>query len=291
MYMKILLIGSDGFVGKEVAKLLEKKHTLKGYDQTNGKNILNVSDLEEEMRGTDVVIHLAAIIENDSPQLWEVNVKGTKNVVEAAAKNKVKKLIFLSSTGVYGCPKEKVNEKSETRPENNYEKSKLEAEKIVLGHKEKICVNIIRSAMVLGANNYWKKMFNLLKKNYPLPCGGKNTFQVTYVKELARAIETVLKKGKCGETYLVATKEKWTLNEFCETGKKLLGMKNTKVKHVPGFIGVIIGKITGSKTLTAENIRHLSKERNYDLRKITKLSYKQKQPLKEAIQEIVKELN
>lgn len=289
--MKILITGSKGFVGKEVIKVLSKKHKIKEYDQTLGKNILNESDLEEEMNGIDVVIHLAAIIENDSPNLWEINVKGTKNVVETAAKNKVKKLILLSSTGVYGCPKEKVNEKSKTNPENNYEKSKLEAEKIVLGHKEKICVNIIRSAMVFGTNNYWKKMFEMLEKNYPLPCIGDNTFQVTYVRELARAIEIILRKGKCGETYIVASKEKWTLNKFCKKEKNILGIKDVKINHIPSFFGIIVGKITGSKTLTKENIRHLSKERSYDLRKINNLGYKQKYSLEKAMKEVTSELN
>jgi len=123
-----------------------------------------------------------------------------------------------------------------------------------------------------------------------LPCSGKNTFQVTYVKELGRAIELLLRKGKCGETYLVATEEKWNLNEFCEETKKALGIKQTKMKHIPSFVGILFGKITGSKTLTRENIRHLSKERNYSLKKINALGYKQKYLLRKAIEETTKEL-
>lgn len=258
--MKILITGTSGFLGTELVKVLQKKHTIIKYDSKEGKNILDKGELFESLKGIDVIIHLAAIVENENPDLWEVNVKGTKNLVEEAIKQKVKKIIFLSSTGVYGCPNGKISEKTKTNPENNYEKSKLEAEKILLAQQEKICINIIRSAMIFGSNYYWQKMFLMLKKEFPLPLKGENTFQITPINELINAIELLIKKGKCGETYLVACKEKITLNKFCELSKKHLGMKNTKMKHVPSWVGEIFGKIIKSKTLTKENIRHLGKK-------------------------------
>ena len=142
--MKILITGTSGFLGTELVKVLQKKHTIIKYDSKEGKNILDKGELFESLKGIDVIIHLAAIVENENPDLWEVNVKGTKNLVEEAIKQKVKKIIFLSSTGVYGCPNGKISEKTKTNPENNYEKSKLEAEKILLAQQEKICINIIR---------------------------------------------------------------------------------------------------------------------------------------------------
>jgi nucleoside-diphosphate-sugar epimerase len=287
--MKILITGSRGFVGKEVVATLKKKHKMIEYDSSIGKNILDRAELYESLKGVDTIVHLAAIVENDNPALWEVNVKGTKNLVEEAVKRKVKKIIYLSSTGVYGIPKGKVNEKSETAPENNYEKSKLEAEKVLLAQQEKICVNIIRSAMVFGSNNYWKKMFDMLYKNYPLPLKGENTFQLAYVKELSRFIEILLKKGKCGETYLFASKEKMTLNDFCKKSKEIMGKKG-KIMHVPQWIGESVGKILHSKTLTKENIRHLGKERHYDLRKMGHTGYKEKIEMEQAIKETLKEL-
>ncbi|HNV00945.1 MAG TPA: NAD(P)-dependent oxidoreductase [archaeon] len=288
--MKILVTGSSGFLGKEVIKALKKKHIVKKYDTTEGKNILDRGELFESLKGIDIVIHLAAIVENDNLNLWEVNVKGTKNLVEEAIKQKVKKIIYLSSTGVYGCPNGKINEKSKTNPENNYEKSKLEAENILLAQQEKICINIIRSAMIFGPNNYWQKMFLMLKKDFPLPLKGENTFQVTPINELINAIELLIKKGKCGEIYLIACEEKISLNKFCEISKKHLGMKNTKIKHIPTWLGEVFGKIIKSKTLTKENIRHLGKERNYNIKKIKKLGYKQKYKIEEQIKKVINEL-
>jgi len=288
--MKILVTGSSGFLGKEVVKVLKsKKHSIIEYDIDKGKNILNEEQLTKEMQRAEVVIHLAGIVETGHQALWKINVDGTQKVAKAAIRAKVKKLIFMSSTGVYGFTKGGITEKSLVNPQNNYEKSKTAGEKIVLGICDKVEVCVIRSAMLFGANEYWKKMFTMLEKKYPLPCAGENTFQIIYVKELARAIAQVLTKGKNGEIYLVAGKEKPTLNEFCELVQKELKLK-IGITHIPTWLGLVIGKATNVKLLNAENIRHLSKERKYNTTKIKKIGYKQKTSLKKAIKEVAKEL-
>lgn len=288
--MKVLVTGSKGFVGKAVVEeLLLKKYFVREFDTKHGHNILDKHSLLTEMKGIDAVIHLAAIIENENQNLWKINVEGTRNVVEAALKKGVKKIIFLSTTGVYGFTKGTTNENSELRPENNYEKSKIEGEKIVREAEDIMETNIIRSAMVFGPNEYWKKMIHMLKKKYPLPCGGENHYQIIFVEELARAIEFVLRKGKSGETYLISGKEKPTLNEFCEMIQEEIGIEKG-LKHTHPIVGILAGKISGAKLLTADNIRHISKERNYNIRKIERLGWKQKDTLREAIHETVEEL-
>ncbi len=286
--MKILITGSKGMVGKELKKVLNK-HTIVEFDATLNENILDEAQLNKKMKGVTCVIHLAGIIDNSNPNLWEVNVKGTTNVLSSAIKAKAKKFIFMSSTAVYGNNNNAIDENTSVHPENEYEKSKVAGEKIVLYAKNKINVNIIRSAMVLGANDYWRKMFNMLKKKYPLPLSGNNHFQVIYSKELARVIASVVKKGKSGELYLASGSEKKTLNEFCNLVQEELGIEK-KLIHIPSFVGILAGKVFGIKLLTIDNIRHLGKERNYNTSKLKKIEYKQKYSLKEAIKEIAKEL-
>jgi len=288
--MKVLVTGSNGFIGKCVTEeLIRKKHSVIEYDFVKKKNLFNKHDLITEMKKSDAVIHLAGILEESNPELWKLNVEGTKHVAEAAEKMKQTKLVFMSSTGVYGMTKGKVDEESPVHPENLYEKSKVAGEKVCMEMRDGMAVCVIRSAMVFGANNYWRRMFSLLKEKYPLPCSGNNHFQIIYVKELARAIVLVLEKGKSGETYLVSGKEKPTLNGFCEMAQGELGLERG-MKHMPTFIALLIGKLFGIKALTAENVRHLSKERNYDTRKIERLGWTPKTTLEKAMKEVVKEL-
>jgi len=287
--MKILITGSKGFVGNALTNELKKRnHTVHDFDISKGHNILDKLGLLAAMEGVDCTIHLAAALEGTKENIRRVNIEGTRNVVHSAIAQKVKKLVFMSSTAVYGFTNGAVHEESEINPENEYEKSKAEGEVLVLEAKEKIHTSVVRSAMVLGANEYWKKMFHMLEKKYPLPCRGKNKFQIIYVKELARAIATVAENGKNGEIYLVAGKEQPTLNEFCEIVQEEMGIEKG-IKHIPSWAGLALGKVTRTKLLNKENIRHISKERHYQIEKIEKLGFKQETTLKNAIKEIVEE--
>lgn len=287
--MRILITGASGFVGKELANNLKKNHKITKYNISNGDNILDEKNLNQKMKNVDCVIHLAAKITGTKQEIWETNTVGTKKTINSAIKNNVKKFILLSSTGVYGDTFGLINENSEKKPITVYEKSKLECENIVLSRSNEINVNIIRSAMIFGANEQWKKMFLMLKNNFPLPCNGKNSFQIIYVKDLIEAIKIILKNGKPSEIYLVSGKEKWTLKEFCKYSKKEL-KKNQFVLTMPKKIAIIIGKIFRIKILNKTNIRHLCKERNYNIEKITNAGFKQKYTLKKAIKKTIKEL-
>ena len=140
--------------------------------------------------------------------------------------------------------------------------------------------------MILGANDYWKKMFSMIRKGIPLPMKGTNSFQVIYVKDLVKALIRVMEKGETGEIYLAAGKEAITLNEVYILVRKLFG-QSEKVNHIPSFLGMGIGKIFGIKLISAENIRHLSKERKYNIAKISEIGWEPKYTLKEALTEVI----
>jgi UDP-glucose 4-epimerase len=125
--MNYFVTGGAGFVGSHfVDKLISKKHNVVVYDNlilgtkenikkhlNNSKftfikgDILNLKKLKKSIKGTDVVIHLAAnsdiIKSSKSP---DVDLKngtiGTYNILESMRENKIKKIIFTSSNVVYG---------------------------------------------------------------------------------------------------------------------------------------------------------------------------------------------
>lgn len=286
--MKFLVTGSEGFVGKLLANELKKQgHTIIGFDLANGDDILEKKQLIKKMKNVDGVFHLAAIIDNENKDLKKINVEGTKNVVSAAVDSRVKKFVFLSSTGVYGFTTNKVDERTKTNPSTNYEISKVEGEELVLEHQEELNVCVLRSSMILGNNNYWKKMFKMIKNGWPLPMKGTNSFQVIYVKDLIGALIKVMQNGETGEVYLVAGKDCLSLNEIYLLVRKIYG-KNERILHISPTIALIIGKLFRIKLLSKDNIRHLSKERNYSLKKISELDWKPKYSVEDALKEIIK---
>jgi len=104
--MKIFVTGSAGYLGKSLVESLKQKYTVVGYDIVEGKDVLNYSQLSEAMTGCDVVVHAAAIPKPNESKIFEdyfqINCMGTMNVVKAAIENKVKRFVFISSTGYYG---------------------------------------------------------------------------------------------------------------------------------------------------------------------------------------------
>lgn len=107
--MKIFITGSSGFIGSELIKHLEGKHEVVGYAHDKGDDILDYDKLKKEMKGCDVVVHLAAhrkpYEDKTFKDYFETNCQGTFNVAQACMENGVKKLIFTSSMSYYGMEK------------------------------------------------------------------------------------------------------------------------------------------------------------------------------------------
>jgi len=108
--MKLFVTGTQGYLGKPLTEKLRKSYSIVEYDIVDGKNILNYEQLKEEMNGSEIVIHLAAIPKPDESKTFDdyfqINCIGTLNVVKAAIENKIRRLIYVSSTAYYACERE-----------------------------------------------------------------------------------------------------------------------------------------------------------------------------------------
>lgn len=104
--MKILITGANGFVGTELVKEISKENEVVTFDLENEQNILDFEQLKKSMKGSDIVVHLAAIKgPNENKKFedyFELNDIGTLNVAKACLETGIKKLIYASSTGYYG---------------------------------------------------------------------------------------------------------------------------------------------------------------------------------------------
>ncbi|MEA4899625.1 MAG: NAD(P)-dependent oxidoreductase [Christensenellaceae bacterium] len=146
---RILITGGSGSIGGRLARrLTQQGYHVRVADQVPPQtevaefmlaDILRQEDMEQATRDMDMVIHLAAIpVENgDSRKIFHVNLEGTFNVLDAAAKNDVKRFVFASSVVVYALLKPSkpfapayfpVDEEMPLIPDRNYSVGKTAAE-------------------------------------------------------------------------------------------------------------------------------------------------------------------
>ncbi len=178
--MKVLITGGAGYIGSiAVTKLINEGFEVNILDDlsTGHKenihpkanfiegSILNSFAIDKALDGCDVIIHLAAkSIVSESvqkPELYEeVNVEGTRILLDRATRFKVSKFIFASTASVYSPkPNEIVNENSKVKPDNPYGKTKVDAEKLISSSKllESSTAVVFRFFNVAGAykpNNF-----------------------------------------------------------------------------------------------------------------------------------------
>jgi UDP-glucose 4-epimerase len=123
-------------------------------------DIRKSGDLDRAMNGIDVVFHLAAITDAPStistPELTkEVNLDGTRKVVKSAIRNKVKRIIYPSTTSVYGGSKGLVTEKAKgLSPATPYARYKLAGERVVISAAKNHQIEgvVLRLGTIFGAS-------------------------------------------------------------------------------------------------------------------------------------------
>lgn len=103
---KVMITGHRGYVGTALVEAMKDDYEIVGYDLLDGDDILDYDNLKRKMEGCEIVVHEAAIPAPVPGKTYDdyfrTNVEGTHNVARAAEQNGVKRLIYASSTTVYG---------------------------------------------------------------------------------------------------------------------------------------------------------------------------------------------
>ncbi len=145
--MNILITGGSGFIGRHLsAQLLEEKHKVTIVDQMPTKilgvnyikgTVMDFDTLSLALKGQEVAINLASVVgvqknEERPAEALDVNIIGTKNVLEACRKNNVRKIIYSSSSEAYGEPiKIPIEESDSPIPITTYGIAKLAGEEYI----------------------------------------------------------------------------------------------------------------------------------------------------------------
>jgi nucleoside-diphosphate-sugar epimerase len=173
---KFLVTGACGFSGSHMVDLLvEEGYDVIATDREDAprrwlnpevkfipSDLLDKRTLDKVVDSVDCIFHPAAIFSYSAPleDLIRVNVIGTKNLLDVAVANGVKKMVMWSTAGVYDVSKlgdEPIDENGPIGPSNNYEYSKLKQEELAMEYhiSGKINLTIIRPAPIYGPRNLY----------------------------------------------------------------------------------------------------------------------------------------
>ncbi len=251
--MKVFLTGGTGFIGAHLINALLAKgdevHTLarspekaKAIEKPGVKifkgNILSIESILKAMEGCQQVYHLAgnaSIYEKDPSRYFTINVDGTKNVMDAALKLGVKKMVFTSSAGVIGPSVGGVVTENKVREIdffNEYESSKAKAEDIVKSYVSEKNLNavIVMPTRVYGHYLHGESAsVSLLIKKYIagnwkiIPGDGTKVGNYVHIDNVVEGHILAMEKGNTGESYILGGVNH-SYNEFFKILKDVSGL-------------------------------------------------------------------
>jgi nucleoside-diphosphate-sugar epimerase len=288
----LLVTGATGFLGSNVMRVITgemKDIRILAHDYEKAKKMypfceVMIGDITQPQslkgigKDVDMVIHLAGVVSytKHKDELFEANVEGTKNILEACPG--AKKIIFSSSVSVYGEIKGIADEAYPLKPENFYGWSKLEAEKVIANAG--ISSVIFRIAPIYGQGSpQWLRNLKLLEKGFPIP-RTDNLTHVTHISNAAQAFRLAL-KPKAKGVYNIADEKPVVFTDFAS---ELVRLLDRKPKVMPYWLVSLAARMKGMKTY----LDVLTLNRNYDISSAKKqLGYKPKADFSEELKDMV----
>lgn len=250
--MKVLITGGTGFIGSRLAsRCMERGDDVVILAQVNtpaeeqnaavletqGFSIVvgGVGDKEkikQAIEGCEVVFHLAAAQhEANVPDkhFWDVNVEGTRNLLDASIEAGIKCFVHGSTIGVYGVEMQgELDETSALKPDNIYGVTKKAGEELVMSYADRLPVTSIRISETYGpGDRRLLKLFKGIKQRKFFVIGnGENRHQLIYVDDLIDGMFLAAEKEQAlGEIFVLAGSEILTTNDMLHTIADTLDVK------------------------------------------------------------------
>jgi len=279
--MKCLVTGGAGFIGSNlIEQLVKMGHQVIVLDNLSTGKLSNLQKVKEKIEfvqidiaknensidkyfnNIDWVFHLAGLADlvpsiKNPNNYFQVNVKGTLNILESLKKVKIKKLIYAASASCYGIPdKYPTDEKSKIDPQYPYALTKFLGEQLVL-HWAKV-YNMPNVSLrffnaygprsrTTGAYGSVFSIFlaqKLANKSLTIVGDGNQTRDFIHISDLVDVIIETAKKGKDGEIYNVGSGIETSINLLANT----IGGKKVTIPKRPGETNRSLADITKIKS-------------------------------------------
>jgi dihydroflavonol-4-reductase len=284
---RALVTGGTGFVGSNIALRLVERHwdvcimerpgasriLLEGgpFEFVTG-DVLEPDTLLPAMRGIDVVFHAAGVVDHwnqGKERMYQVNVEGTRNVMEAALKSGIDRVVHISSTAAMGIHPNEIVDESYTfnvKPERFiYGHSKHLAEEIAFEYVQRgLPVVLVNPTTVIGPRDVRKVSSGMVvevgnHKVPPLiPPGGINIIPICDAAQ--GTIEAAL-KGRVGERYILGSENisllqlYRTITNVVGCGLKLKAMPRWQVSLFAVLTDMLQPSTSGPVPLTGDRLR------------------------------------
>lgn len=236
--MKLLVTGSSGFVGTAFLARYAATHEIVPFSlQRQGWEGL------PDLRGVDAVVHLAALVHQmqgaPAEAYRQANVEYPLELAGRAREAGVRHFLFLSTVKVYGeVSRNPFTEDSPCAPEDDYGRSKLEAEQRLseLAGSE-FTVSLLRTPLIYGegVKGNILTLMRWIERSPLLPLGCiRNRRSMIYVGNLAALMEKILRQGKGGGVYLASDPRPVSTTELVERISGAFGKKGSPL-CIPGM--------------------------------------------------------
>ncbi len=250
--MKILITGGAGFIGSNLTKRLVNdghkivvldnllrgnkidRDTFKKIEFVNG-DVRDFELVRELSKGCDVIYHFAAVlgvdVVADNPvETMDVEVIGTRNVVNAAQINNVGKILYASTSGIYGhsAIESALTEEVLVDPRTSYAMAKRYNEIYLASHHEEkgLHATCLRFFNVYGENQDNRmvvpRFFEQAISNKPITVfgNGMQTRDFTYIDDTINAcVDLMLTKGY--HIVNIANEEEWNIKDLADAIKQI----------------------------------------------------------------------
>lgn len=322
----ILVTGARGHIGNvllyELSKIYPKEklrifvRSPKGIDHIKDLvaevvigDIKNYQDVEKAVQGCQYVFHTAAIIslcKKVTPELYQTNVLGTRNIIDACIKNGVKRLIYTNSVEALKTPKTgKIIEELETNIDNvkgAYAKTKVMAsQEIDQGRQKGLDIISVFPSAVIGPRDYRgsysRKIISYYQSKFCLKFYFKGSYNFVDVQDVAVAMISAMTSPYKNQDYILANQKK----DIKEIAKLIGSFSNAKSVYIRlplfliytfAFLANGLFKLVGkSCAFNPYSISILQRNCDFDITKATQELGYQPRELIQTIQETVDWLN
>ena len=265
--MKILVTGGTGFTGAALTlRLLDDGHSVSVIDKDPGIALEEIKQKGAQVvlgsitdrdlvakcvSGAEIVMHLAAAFREigvPDALYQEVNVEGTRIVVEEALKAGARKLVYCSTQGVHGhIETPPGDESSPIAPADYYQQTKYEGELVVQEYaKQGIEHVILRPTAIYGPGDPGRflMIYKRVKKGtFPMFGRGKTFYHPLYIDNLVDAFILAMAPGAgAGKAYIIGDEEFFSIEELVSRVGKAIDV-DVSIPHFPILPLIVAGHV------------------------------------------------